>query len=122
LRKQFLGPVRTWVSKTDGKIWTLDHRRLAAYRAAGIDNVPIKWANQGEVLGDAGKMTTEAAQGGRSMIINVSLDDAGKFVKGNAPGANKVRFVIEETADGMIVVKDNLGRILSPDDIRKYLP
>ena len=30
----------------DGTIWTLDHRRLAAFRIAGLDEVPFQWVTQ----------------------------------------------------------------------------
>lgn len=38
-----------------GKIWTLDHRRLAAFRLSGLQEAPIQWANPN---GQMWKMTT----------------------------------------------------------------
>ena len=35
---------------TDGKIWTLNHRRLAAFVMAGIDKVPVVWAEEQLIL------------------------------------------------------------------------
>ncbi len=39
----------------NGKIWTLDNRRLGAFRLSGLDEAPIQWANPS---GQMWKMTT----------------------------------------------------------------
>ncbi len=57
-----------------GKVWTLDHRRLAAFRLSGLQEAPIQWANPS---GQMWKMTTTNGGtsiklklgGGNSMII-----------------------------------------------------
>ena len=38
-----------------GKIWTLDHRRLAAFRLSGLEEAPIQWADPASQMW---KMTT----------------------------------------------------------------
>ena len=50
--------IRIWKDPS-GKVWTLDHRRLAAYRIAGIDKIPFKWATEEEVANQMWKMTTK---------------------------------------------------------------
>ena len=40
-------------------LWTLDHRRLAAFRIAGLDSVPFRWATDEEVANQTWKMTTK---------------------------------------------------------------
>ncbi len=49
--------IKIW-EDADGKIWTLDHRRLAAFRIAGLDEVPFQWATQEEIARQMWKMTT----------------------------------------------------------------
>ncbi len=52
-----LALIRLW--KDDkGNIWTLDHRRLAAFRLAGLESVPFQWATEEEVKNQMWKMTT----------------------------------------------------------------
>ena len=59
--------IKIW-KDADGKIWTLDHRRLAAFRIAGLDEVPFQWATQEEIAGQMWKMTTKT--NGKSMIVD----------------------------------------------------
>ncbi|WP_090391208.1 hypothetical protein [Niabella drilacis] len=47
-----------------GKVWTLDHRRLAAFRLSGLQEAPIQWANPS---GQMWKMTT--TNGGKSIWL-----------------------------------------------------
>ncbi|RYD52420.1 MAG: hypothetical protein EOP52_09695 [Sphingobacteriales bacterium] len=49
-----------------GKIWTLDHRRLAAFRLSGLKEAPIQWANP---AGQMWKMTTR--NGGTSIKLKL---------------------------------------------------
>ncbi|EOL8947337.1 ParB/Srx family N-terminal domain-containing protein [Cronobacter dublinensis] len=64
-----LPPIRIW--KDDfGKIWTLDHRRLAAFKLAGLDEVPFKWASPSEVSKQMWKMSTKTD--GKSIILKLS--------------------------------------------------
>ncbi|MDR2039443.1 MAG: hypothetical protein LBQ60_16090 [Bacteroidales bacterium] len=39
----------------NGKVWTLDNRRLGAFRLSGLQEAPIQWTNPG---GQMWKMTT----------------------------------------------------------------
>ncbi|MHA4812517.1 hypothetical protein ACX0G9_30775 [Flavitalea flava] len=50
----------------NGKIWTLDHRRLAAFKLSGIPEAPIQWANPS---GQMWKMTTP--NGGTSIRLKL---------------------------------------------------
>ena len=40
-----LPEIRIW----HGKLWTLDHRRLAAFRIVELDSVPFRWATDEEI-------------------------------------------------------------------------
>ena len=53
-----LPEIRIW-QDADGKLWTLDHRRLAAFRMAELDSVPFRWATDEEVANQMWKMTTK---------------------------------------------------------------
>jgi hypothetical protein len=61
--------INVWMDEY-GKIWTLDHRRLAAFELSGLKNVPVTWANPS---GQMWKMTTTTH--GRSIILKLA-DDA----------------------------------------------
>ncbi|MDQ0087464.1 RHS repeat-associated protein [Paenibacillus anaericanus] len=52
-----------------GKIWTLDHRRLAAFRIADIENIPVQWASKEMVESQMWKMTTN--NGGTSIKLKL---------------------------------------------------
>ncbi|MEQ9405823.1 MAG: hypothetical protein RIM99_19685 [Cyclobacteriaceae bacterium] len=60
-----------------GKIWTLDHRRLGAFRLSGLNKAPVNWATPSQVQGQMWKMTTNTGGtsirlklgGGQNMII-----------------------------------------------------
>ena len=53
-----LPEIRIW-KDSYGKIWTLDHRRLAAFRLAELDSVPFRWATDEEIASQIWKMTTK---------------------------------------------------------------
>ena len=50
--------IQIW-QDVDGKLWTLDHRRLAAFRIAELDSVPFRWATDEEIAGQMWKTTTK---------------------------------------------------------------
>lgn len=50
----------------NGKIWTLDHRRLAAFRLSGLIEAPVQWTNPN---GQMWKMTT--TNGGTSVRLKL---------------------------------------------------
>lgn len=58
LKATDLPEIRIW-QDADGKLWTLDHRRLAAFRIAELDSVPFRWATDEEVTNQMWKMTTK---------------------------------------------------------------
>ena len=66
LKPSDLPPIKTWKGDL-GKTWTLDHRRLAAFKLAGLDSVPFKWASPGEIANQMWKMTTKTD--GKSIIF-----------------------------------------------------
>jgi hypothetical protein len=67
----FFPPIEVWRDST-GKVWSLDHRRLAAYRLSGlVKNVPVKWVDEAKVRADAFKF--EPYQDGRT--IQILLED-----------------------------------------------
>ena len=55
--------IKVWKDASD-KVWTLDHRRLAAFRLSGLQEVPIQWVNP---VGQMWKMTT--TNGGTSIWL-----------------------------------------------------
>lgn len=68
LKPSDLPEIRIWKDK-DGNLWTLDHRRLAAFRIAGVDEVPFRWATDEEVASQMWKMTTKT--GGASIKLKL---------------------------------------------------
>ena len=58
LKATDLPEIQIW-QDADGKLWTLDHRRLAAFRMAELDSVPFRWATDEEVANQMWKMTTK---------------------------------------------------------------
>lgn len=48
LKATDLPEIRIW-QNADGKLWTLAHRRLAAFRIAELDSVLFRWAADEEV-------------------------------------------------------------------------
>lgn len=55
-----------------GKIWTLDHRRLGAFKLAELEHVPVKWANPD---GQLWKMSTKT--GGTEIKIKFGEGTSG---------------------------------------------
>ncbi|ELY2811412.1 hypothetical protein ACM36E_003769 [Cronobacter sakazakii] len=48
LKPSDLPPIR--IGKDDfGKLWTLDHCRLAAFKLTGLDKFPFRWDSPSEV-------------------------------------------------------------------------
>ena len=57
--------MNVWRDKS-GKIWTLDHRRLGAFRLSGLNEAPVKWSDP---TSDLWKMTTK--NGGTSIWLKL---------------------------------------------------
>ncbi len=68
LKPSDLPEMRIW-KDNEGNLWTLDHRRLAAFRMAGVNEVPFRWATDEEVASQMWKMTTQS--GGTSIRLNL---------------------------------------------------
>jgi hypothetical protein len=52
--------IRVWKDET-GRIWTLDHRRLAAFRIAGSKEIPVQWVSSEIAIKQIWKMTTKSS-------------------------------------------------------------
>lgn len=68
LKPSDLPNIRVWKDDA-GKIWTLDHRRLGAFKKAGLDEIPIQLATPEEVASQMWKMTTK--NGGTSIKLKL---------------------------------------------------
>jgi hypothetical protein len=51
--------IKVWQDK-QGIIWSLDHRRLAAFKEGGTTSISVQWATRSEVVKDSWKMTTKS--------------------------------------------------------------
>ncbi|MFL0062030.1 RHS repeat domain-containing protein, partial [Tenacibaculum maritimum] len=77
LKVSSLPTVKVWKDAT-GKIWSLDHRRLAAFKLADIKEIPVQWATKSEVASQMWKMTTKT--GGESIRLKMG-DGVSKILK-----------------------------------------
>lgn len=59
LKPEELPKIRIWFDKVQNKIWTLDHRRLIAFKLAGIKTVSVIWGTEDEIKQGSFKMTTQ---------------------------------------------------------------
>ena len=59
---------RIWTD-VNGKIWTLDHGRVASYRLAERPRMRIQWATEAEIQKGNWKMSTE--NGGKSIQLKL---------------------------------------------------
>ena len=70
--------VQVW-EDDEGKVWTLNHRRVAACRLAGnVGEVPVRWATREEVERNRYEYTTRTE--GRS-IIGILHEDLGMLIE-----------------------------------------
>lgn len=69
-------PIRTWQDSI-GRIWTLDHRRLAAMHLAGVHEVPVSWVGEKTVVRESYKKASLSA--GRLMLVRFT-DEKGILV------------------------------------------
>ena len=60
--------INIWKDES-GKAWTLDHRRLAAFKIAKIECTPVQEANSSMVKKQMWKMTTKTE--GKSMTLKL---------------------------------------------------
>jgi hypothetical protein len=66
LKPSDLPTIRVWKDEA-GRIWTIDHRRLASFKLAGVDDIPVQWVTKDVVENQMWKMTTK--NGGESVIV-----------------------------------------------------
>jgi hypothetical protein len=64
-------PIRVW-RDVQNRVWTQDHRRLAAFRLAGIKMVPVVWTDVATVDSRAFKFST--GHEGLSITVRFSRD------------------------------------------------
>jgi len=69
--------INVW-KDANGKIWTLDHRRLGAFKLSGLQEAPVNWATPKEVKNQMWKMTTK--NGGTSVKLKLG-DGTNKIIK-----------------------------------------
>ena len=55
------------IFRKDGVLYSLDNRRLYAFKQAGIENIPYRWATPEEIANESWKFTTE--NGGSSIQV-----------------------------------------------------
>jgi len=92
LKVEQLPKLRVW-RDSDGRIWTLDHRRLAAMRLSGVVNdIPVEFVDEATVNAQRFKFTTRSE--GESIFVRVEK-----------PGQENVAIVIAN------------DRILKPDSV-----
>lgn len=114
--------IKVWYNTADNAkgFWTVDHRRLAAYKLAGRKDLNVEYIEG--LRRDGFKMTTET--GGTDMNIIIWLDrTTGKFVKpGRGINARKEVWALIEKTDGSMIIKNGQGQIVNINDIPNYLP
>ena len=75
LKPNDLPAIKVW-KDPQGKIWALDHRRLAAFKMGGVEEIPVEWASKSLVESQMWKMTTQT--GGTS--INLKLGNGESII------------------------------------------
>jgi hypothetical protein len=78
LKPTDLPAIKIW-QDSSGKLWTLDHRRLAAFKLSGLKEIPVQWATDKEIAGQMWKMTTQTD--GKSIILKMG-DGIKKIIGG----------------------------------------
>lgn len=120
-----LPPIKVWKNLDPDApgIWTLDHRRLAAYQLAGVKEIKVEWASPKEVVGDSFKMGTTTK--GKDLTVWVPVDPKTKkfttFSKDKSSYDKEV-WTIKNTDDGTAKLFDGKNREVNIDDIDKLLP
>jgi hypothetical protein len=96
LKVSDLPPIRVWRDAT-GKIWTLDHRRLAAMRLSGvIEQVPVEFVDEATVKAQQFKFGT--LNGGKSLFV--WMDEPGTEAELSIVISNDIKnpIVVEKNA------------------------
>jgi len=117
--------IKVWYNTTeDAKgLWTVDHRRLAAYKIAGRENIKIEYIHPDELMvKNTFKMTTKTQ--GTDMDIFVYLDENGKFIKKPEKGmyGNRETWKLIEQENGSMIIKNEQGKTVPIEEIKNYLP
>ncbi|ORM73410.1 hypothetical protein HA48_09855 [Pantoea wallisii] len=69
LKPTDLSAIKIW-QDSSGKLWTLDHRRRAAFKLSGLKEIPVQCASEKEVAGKMWKMTTKTDE--KIIILKMS--------------------------------------------------
>gem|GEM_PF-6160464 len=72
-----LPSIEVW-QDTNGRIWTMSHRRTLAMIMAGLDQVPVRWADESTVLQNRSQLTS--TNGGKKITVWLA-DNVGMVVK-----------------------------------------
>ncbi|NIF06611.1 hypothetical protein F3J23_14270 [Chryseobacterium sp. Tr-659] len=121
--------IKVWYNMADDAegLWTVDHRRLAAYKIAGRENIRIEYIHPDELMAkNTFKMTTTTK--GTDMDIFVYLDENGKFTKKPEKGSLEARtttlekWKLIEQEDGSMIIKNQQQKIVHIKEIKNYLP
>ena len=74
LKVEMLPKIRVW-RDVEGRVWTLDHRRLAAMRLSGVvDKIEVEFVSEALVLEQRFKFSSQNS--GRSILVHLDEDDA----------------------------------------------
>ncbi|PWN64203.1 peptidoglycan-binding domain-containing protein [Chryseobacterium viscerum] len=119
--------IKVWYNTAEDAegIWTVDHRRLAAYKIAGRENIQVEYIYPKELMSkNTFKMTTETK--GTDMSIIVYLDENGKFVNNKTAPKDIIikreEWKLIEQENGSMIIKNNQGKTVPIEEIKNYLP
>ena len=120
-----LPPIKVWKNLDPNApgIWTLDHRRLAAYQLAGVKEIKVIWADPKEVIGDSFKMGTQTK--GKDLTVWVPVSpDTGNFTKFSRDKSSyqKQAWTIKNAEDGTAKLFNDKGVEVKLDDVAGLLP
>ena len=105
LKATDLPEIRIW-QDADGKLWTLDHRRLATFRMTELDSVPFMWAKfTSSYLGSPTEISS-----GREHMANYSYDAMGRLSSALGGG---MRYDYRYYEGGLLKEKRASERILT---------
>jgi hypothetical protein len=121
--------IKVWYNLAEGAQgwWTVDHRRLYAYKLGGKEYIDVEYISMKELTQDRNlrKMTTDT--GGEDIILRVGFDANRKFVDPKAAKAARIKYTIEkwslkDSGDGTWVIRNEDGEIIKLEEIEIYLP
>lgn len=121
--------IKVWCNLADDAkgFWTVDHRRLAAYKLSGRTQIKVEYINVQELMAsNTFKMTS--VNKGTSIDLILYFDEAGKFInpqkipKGSNIRPRREIWHLIEQSDGSLKILNGDGANIDISDIIKYLP